>query len=58
MVRYLAENQITDLDGIRAFNRMDYHFDAGWSDDQTLVFLQSSSKDAENEKAEREKRGS
>lgn len=58
MVRYLAENQITDLDGIRAFNRMDYHFDAGWSDDQTFVFLQSSSKDAENEKTEREKRGS
>ena len=39
MVRYLAENQITDPDAIKGFDRLGYRYAPGRSDEHTFVFL-------------------
>ncbi len=39
MVRYMAEHQITNLEDIRAFNRLDYAFDPKRSNESTYVFV-------------------
>ena len=39
MVRYMAENQIEDPDAVKAFDRLDYVFDAKRSDKETFVFV-------------------
>lgn len=39
MVRYMAENQITEPERIRDFDRLNYRFDEGRSDDKTYLFL-------------------
>ena len=39
MVRFMAEHQITSHEEIRAFDRLDYAFDPGRSDENTYVFL-------------------
>lgn len=39
MVRYLAENQITDSEKIKSFDRLGYRFDEKRSNDNTYVFI-------------------
>ena len=39
MVRYMAEHQITRVEDIRAFDRLDYAFDPERSDESTYVFV-------------------
>ena len=39
MVRFMAENQIECVDGIKAFDRLDYRFSAERSDENTFVFI-------------------
>ena len=39
MVRFMAENQITDPEKIKTFGRLHYCFDASRSTDETFVFL-------------------
>ena len=39
MVRYMAENRIEDPEQIKAFDRLNYHFDANRSDDKIFVFI-------------------
>ena len=39
MVRYLAENQITEPDAIKGFDRLGYRYAPGRSDEHTFVFL-------------------
>ena len=39
MVRYMAENQIEDVQQIKSFNRLNYRFDQSRSDDNLFVFL-------------------
>ena len=39
MVRYMAEKQITDPEGIRAFDRLNYVFDSERSDENIYVFV-------------------
>ena len=39
MVRYLAENRITDPDALRGFENWNYRYDPARSDETTLVFL-------------------
>lgn len=39
MVRYLAQNEITDFEGVKGFTDADYSFDAGLSDDRSFVFV-------------------
>ncbi len=39
MVRYMAEHQITDPEGIKAFDRLDYRFDEARSDEKQFVFI-------------------
>ena len=39
MVRYLAENQIKDPEGMKEFDRLDYRFDAERSGDKKFVFI-------------------
>ena len=39
MVRYLAENRITDPEQIRFFDRLDYRFDPNRSDSENFVFI-------------------
>ena len=39
MVRYMAENQITDPEQTKAFDRLDYRFDESRSDDTQFVFI-------------------
>ena len=41
MVRYMAENQITDPDKIKAFNRLHYYFDETRSDESTFTFIRN-----------------
>lgn len=41
MVRFMAENQILEPDGIKSFDRLDYRFDEGRSDDTQFVFLRT-----------------
>ena len=38
MVRYMAENQITDPEQIKSFDRLNYRFDADRSNDNLFVF--------------------
>ena len=39
MVRYMAENRITEPEQIKSFNRLDYCFEQSHSDSKTYVFL-------------------
>ena len=39
MVRFMAENQITDPEDIKAFDHLNYHFDAAQSDRNRFVFV-------------------
>ena len=39
MVRYMAENRIEDPEKIKAFDRLNYRFDANRSDDKIFVFI-------------------
>ena len=39
MVRYMAENQITDPEQLKSFDRLDYRFDVSRSDQNKFVFL-------------------
>lgn len=39
MVRFMAENQVRDPEQIKAFDRLNYRFDAARSDDKNFVFL-------------------
>ena len=39
MVRYMAENNISDLQEIRNFDRLGYHFSDEWSTEEQYVFL-------------------
>jgi len=39
MVRFMAENQISDPKEIKAFDRLDYRFDAECSDERQFVFI-------------------
>ena len=39
MVRFMAENNITDAEGIKAFDRQKYRFDQKYSDENTFVFV-------------------
>ncbi len=39
MVRYMAENQITDPAKIKGFDRLAYHFDPERSDDKKYIFI-------------------
>jgi len=39
MVRYMAENQITDPEQIKAFDRLNFRFDANRSDDKLFTFV-------------------
>ena len=39
MVRYLAENNIQDIEGIKSFNRLGYHYSIEKSSQAYLVFL-------------------
>ena len=41
MVRYMAENQITDPQEIKTFDRLSYRYDPQKSDDKTFVFILS-----------------
>lgn len=40
MVRYLAENNVTTIAGIKAFDHPDYHYTETLSDEDHLVFLE------------------
>ena len=42
MVRYMAENQITDPEEIKSFDRLDYRFDENHSDEKQFVFIRKS----------------
>lgn len=44
MVRYMAENQITDPESIKAFDRLDYRFDEARSDRKVFVFIRNATK--------------
>jgi cytoplasmic iron level regulating protein YaaA (DUF328/UPF0246 family) len=39
MVRYMAERQITDIEQIRDFDRLNYKFSPEFSDHNNYVFL-------------------
>ena len=39
MVRYMAENRITDPEEMKAFDRLDYRFDETHSSDELFVFI-------------------
>lgn len=39
MVRFLSANEITDTEGIKSFNGLGYHYEAGLGDARTLVFI-------------------
>lgn len=39
MVRYMAENQVTDPEQIKAFSRLNYRYDPVRSDHKTFIFL-------------------
>ena len=44
MVRFMSENQITDPEKIKGFDRLDYVFDVDRSDDKTFVFIRKATK--------------
>ena len=39
MVRFMAENNITSPEGIKGFDRLNYHFSSNLSSDNTYVFI-------------------
>lgn len=39
MVRFMAENQVEDVDGLKGFDKMGYHYREDLSDERTLVFV-------------------
>ena len=39
MVRYMAENQITDPEQIKSFHRLNYRFDPARSNEYLFVFI-------------------
>ena len=39
MVRFMAENNITDAEGIKAFDRQNYRYSKEYSDENTFVFV-------------------
>ncbi|MHA3067201.1 peroxide stress protein YaaA [Lacticaseibacillus saniviri] len=39
MVRFMAENNVTTLDELRMFDRLNYHYQAALSSDDKLVFI-------------------
>ena len=39
MVRFLATHQITEPEQLSGFNRLNYHFDAARSDENTFIFI-------------------
>ena len=39
MVRFMAEHQIEDVEAIKAFDRLDYHYSEERSDETTYVFI-------------------
>ena len=39
MVRYLAEHQVEDPEGIKGFDRLGYHFEEALSTEKEYVFL-------------------
>ncbi len=41
MVRYLAEKQVTDIDTVKKFDRLNYKFSPTYSSETEFVFLQS-----------------
>ena len=41
MVRFMAEHQVEDPEEIKTFDRLEYRFDASWSDRNTFVFLRN-----------------
>ena len=44
MVRYMAENQITDPESIKTFDRLDYQLDEARSDEKQFVFIRKAEK--------------
>lgn len=40
MVRFMAENQIKDTEGIKGFDRLNYAFSREFSDEDTYVFVE------------------
>ncbi|MHA7579811.1 peroxide stress protein YaaA [Paenibacillus vandeheii] len=44
MVRYLAEHKITDVKGVRNFDRLNFAFSEERSDESTFVFIQAEGK--------------
>ena len=43
MVRYMAENQIEDVEDLKGFDRLDYRYTKEKSDENTYVFLKTAS---------------
>jgi len=41
MVRFMAENQIEDVEGVKKFNRLDYTYSDDLSDESTYIFLKN-----------------
>ena len=39
MVRYMAENQITKVEQLKCFDRLNYHFSEPHSHDDIFVFI-------------------
>lgn len=44
MVRYLAENNIQDIEGVKGFHSLDFKFDSSRSDENYFVFLRNKDK--------------
>ena len=40
MVRYMAENNVQDIEGIKSFDSMGYSFNRDLSSDDEFVFIQ------------------
>ncbi len=41
MVRYMAENQITNVDEIKSFSGLGYHYDSAFSEEDVFVFVRN-----------------
>lgn len=41
MVRYLAENNISTLDGLKSFNKLGYKYSEEESNNDTYIFIKS-----------------
>ena len=46
MVRFMAQNQVSAPEQVKSFNRLNYHFDATRSDDNTYIFLRGTTGEA------------